>query len=127
MQRGNRNNNRMIRPNNMFQNRSQRPISRRLYISNLNSTFTNYELQRIFSELGNLQRCGIFWDRLGNSKGTAIIEYDSVEAAREAIRRFNNTSVGRGQRMQVEYANRRQPMWRKEGLRLGGRRKFNNY
>ena len=69
----------------------------RLRVSNLAKAITNKELQvllklnkTIFSEIGKLKRCGIRWDRLGNSLGTADIEYFSNEDAAKAIRSFDS-------------------------------------
>ena len=70
-------------------NRELRPISKRIFVSNLNAEFTNYELQQIFSKVGDLKKCGIHWDQLGNSRRTAEIEYLNVEAALEAVKQFH--------------------------------------
>jgi RNA recognition motif-containing protein len=36
-----------------------------------------------------LRKCGIHWDDLGNSKGTADVEYERPEDAKAAIKEFN--------------------------------------
>ena len=48
-----------------------------------------YLLQTIFSKIGTLKRCGIHWDELGNSKGTADLEYERAEDAKAALKEFN--------------------------------------
>ena len=78
--------------NNQNSNGILRPVSTRLFVSNLNKDFTNFELQKIFSKVGNLLRCGIHWDKLGNSRETAEIEYDNIESAQEALNQFHSKS-----------------------------------
>jgi RNA recognition motif-containing protein len=36
-----------------------------------------------------LKRCGVHWDNLGNSKGTADIEYFNTVDAQRAIKEFD--------------------------------------
>ena len=72
---------------------------RRLFVSNLHKDIINSELkvwnnkftilQTIFSKIGTLKRCGIHWDALGTSKGTADIEYERAEDAKAALKEFN--------------------------------------
>jgi RNA recognition motif-containing protein len=40
--------------------------------------------------VGPLRRCGIHWDNLGNSKGTADVEYERSDDARKAIDEFDS-------------------------------------
>lgn len=47
-------------------------------------------IQKIFEQIGTLKRCGIHFDKIGNSKGTADIEYENPEHAELAIQRFNS-------------------------------------
>jgi RNA recognition motif-containing protein len=47
----------------------------------------------LFSDIGELKRCGIHWDILGNSLGTADIEYVNPEHAKKAIEDFNSKSL----------------------------------
>ncbi len=37
-----------------------------------------------------MKRCGIHWDKLGHSKGTADIEFETPEAAKKAINEYNS-------------------------------------
>lgn len=76
-----------------------RPVSNRLFISNLNPSLSNFDLKvsietkdnkKIFSRYGDLTRCGLHWDILGNSRGTADIEYETIEDAQEAIRSLDS-------------------------------------
>jgi hypothetical protein len=54
-----------------------------------------------------------------------LIEYDSIESAKEAIAKFDNTDVGNGEKMHVQYVKKRYLGFRKDGLRLGQRRTYN--
>jgi RNA recognition motif-containing protein len=50
----------------------------------------NINLKQIFSRIGRLKRCGIHWDNLGNSKGTADVEYEKPDDARKAFDEFDS-------------------------------------
>ena len=43
--------------------------------------------------MGKLIKCGIHWDRLGNSKGTAYIQYENIPSARRAIEELNSKNI----------------------------------
>ncbi len=42
--------------------------------------------------MGVLKRCGIHWDNLGNSKGTADVEYERSENALKAIEEYDSNN-----------------------------------
>ena len=74
------------------QNR-QKPLRKgntRLRISNLNKSITNEELKKIFQEYGKLTRCGVHFNKMGDSQGTADIEYETHEEAENAIKKLNS-------------------------------------
>lgn len=90
-----------------YSGRSSRPRTqgvrkdsrRRLRITNLNKSITNDKLkvihylflfQTLFEEYGKLTRCGVHFDKMGGSKGTADIEYESHEDAEKAIGKLNS-------------------------------------
>jgi THO complex subunit 4 len=58
--------------------------------SELKVYLNNYSQQNIFSRVGQLKRCGIHWDELGNSKGTADVEFLNPIDAKRAIEEFNS-------------------------------------
>lgn len=62
----------------------------RLHITNLNPSVSNGELKKIFETKGTLKRCGIHYDVLGKSKGTADVEYEKEEDAKKAFEEFNS-------------------------------------
>jgi len=49
-------------------------------------------LKAIFLQCGPLKRCGIHWDDLGNSLGTADIEYFNEDNAKRAIKEYHSNS-----------------------------------
>ena len=87
----------------------------------MNKDFTNVDLQNIFKPFGYLVQCGIHWDRLGNSKGTASIEYENIGSCRRAIRALDGKVIG-GINLRVRFVKKTAVQFRKNGLRLGKRR-----
>ena len=73
----------------------QRDTRTRLFITNLHRGVTNQELQKLFGAKGKLKRCGVIYDKMGKSTGTADIEYERAEDAKEAINAFNNAEIDR--------------------------------
>ena len=72
---------------------SQRDNRRRLFITNLNKTVTNIELKNLFQKYGRLRRCGINFTQLGQSKGTADVEFERHRDAVSAIRSLNKAEI----------------------------------
>lgn len=78
------------RPSQGIRNQSyNKDIRKRLHISNLSRAFQNSDLRKLFEEFGALKRCGVHFDQLGNSKGTADIEFETHESAEKAITKLN--------------------------------------
>ncbi len=94
-QRNNFNNNQRRNTNNQINRRRnfQRDNRRRLYITNLNKTVTNDELKKLFQKFGKLRRCGVNFTQLGQSKGTADIEFERHRDAVFAIRKLNRADI----------------------------------
>jgi RNA recognition motif-containing protein len=70
----------------------------RLLVTNLHQNIINSELKvrgylfkTIFEKVGPLKRCGIHWDNLGNSKGTADVEFFKSEDAKKAVEEFDSS------------------------------------
>jgi RNA recognition motif-containing protein len=78
-----------------------------LFLTNLHFDVTNAQLREKAQEFGKLVRLGINWDRLGKSKGTAEIEYQSAEEAKAALEQLNGVEL-EGRPLTVKYA-RQQP------------------
>ena len=72
--------------------RRQRGIRNRrrgvkILVRNLTRNATNLDIKYLFERIGPLKRCGINWNNLGESKGTAEVEYlyrrDAFKACKE--------------------------------------------
>ncbi len=49
--------------------------------------------QEIFGTCGQLKRCGIHWDEMGYSKGTADVEYFRTEDAKKAVEEYKSNII----------------------------------
>ena len=76
---------------------------RRLKIENLNKEFQNTELKKLFEPFGKLIRCGINFNKMGKSKGTADIEFSKHEECEKAINKLDNAEID-GVKVRVKYA-----------------------
>ena len=47
-------------------------------------------MKEIFATCGALKRCGIHWDQMGYSKGTADVEFNKPEDAKKAVDELNS-------------------------------------
>ena len=77
----------------------------RLIITNLHKGVNNQELKGIFEKIGPLKRCGVHWDKVGNSTGVADVEYVNPKDAKEAVEYFNKAEI-EGIFMKVQYNDR---------------------
>ncbi|UXI21594.1 HMG box transcription factor BBX [Sarcoptes scabiei] len=73
--------------------RSSKPAT--LHVSNLAMTVTSEDLDELFSSFGNLRRAFVHYDQLGNSIGTAEIEFERRDEAFEAQQKLNNVPLDR--------------------------------
>ena len=76
---------------------------RRLKIQNLNKDFQNSELKKLFEPFGKLIRCGIHFNKMGESTGIADIEFSSHEECENAINKLDNAEIN-GVKLRVKYA-----------------------
>lgn len=91
----NRINNRLL-PRNNFNFRKRRNFFyRKLYISNLDPSISNNQLNELFSVVGELVNCYIHYDNMGNSLGTANVEYKYPESARRAVQELNGAQIAK--------------------------------
>ena len=121
-QRNNFNNNQRRNTNNQINRRRnfQRDNRRRLYITNLNKRITNDELIKIFKKYGKLRRCGVNFTQLGQSKGTADVEFERHRDAVFAIRKLNGADID-GKMVYVRFSNLRSIGRIGRRIRLGNR------
>ena len=76
---------------------------RRLKVLNLNKEFQNSELKKLFEPYGKLIRCGIHFNKMGESTGTADIEFSSHKECEDAINKLDNAEID-GVKVRVKYA-----------------------
>ncbi|XWS74995.1 hypothetical protein CRYUN_Cryun01aG0047100 [Craigia yunnanensis] len=73
----------------------------KLYISNLDYGVSNEDIKVLFSEVGDLKRYSINYDKSGRSKGTAEVVFFRQTDALAAIKRYNNVQLD-GKPMKIE-------------------------
>ncbi|KAL3530718.1 hypothetical protein ACH5RR_010040 [Cinchona calisaya] len=73
----------------------------KLYISDLDYGVSNEDIKELFSEVGDLKRHTVHYDRSGRSKGTAEIVYSRRQDAMAAVKRYNNVQLD-GKPMKIE-------------------------
>ncbi|XP_042419078.1 THO complex subunit 4B-like [Zingiber officinale] len=73
----------------------------KLYISNLEFGVSNEDIKELFSEVGDLKRYSINYDRSGRSKGSAEVVFARRTDAIAAVKRYNNVLLD-GKPMKIE-------------------------
>lgn len=76
---------------------------KRLFVKNLTLDSNNASVFDHFSQYGTLTRCLVNWDKLGKSKGTAIVQYEEHAEAEKALKESNGAEL-KGQAIEVAWA-----------------------
>ena len=74
-------------------NLRSRTKNSRIIVRNLAKTITNYDLKKLFEKIGPLKRCGIKWNNLGESKGTADVEFVYEKDAIRAKKKYDYKQI----------------------------------
>src|SRR3989338_8627839 len=96
----------------------------RLYVGNLPYTVNQAKLEEIFSPFGAIVSATVITDKFsGRSKGFGFVEFESDDAAREAIAKLDGTDM-EGRPLRVNEAKPREESAPRSGGFGGGRGGF---
>ncbi|XP_010450528.1 PREDICTED: THO complex subunit 4D [Camelina sativa] len=74
----------------------------RLHVTNLDQGVTNEDIRELFSEIGELERYAIHYDKNGRPSGTAEVVYPRRSDAIQALKKYNNVLLdGRPMRLEI--------------------------
>ncbi|KAK4758409.1 hypothetical protein SAY87_019710 [Trapa incisa] len=76
-------------------------IGTKLYVSNLDRGVTNDDIRELFSEIGDVKRYAIHYDKTGRPSGSAEVVYTRRSDAFSAHKRYNNVLLD-GKPMKIE-------------------------
>ena len=111
-------------------NRRQRGLRYRrrgvkILVRNLTRNATNNDIKYLFEKIGPLKRCGINWNNLGESKGTAEVEYLYHKDAFKACKELDYKSIrGVPIRLEIREGQKRIVLNRRDRDRRSGERRF---
>ena len=95
-------------------------MSQKLFIGGLPFSTSTEELTQLFNQVPGVENVTIATDRdTGRSRGFGFVEMSTSEAAAEAVRKFNGTTLG-GRTLTVEIAKPSAPRGSGGGFRSGG-------
>jgi RNA recognition motif-containing protein len=97
-------------------------MSQKLFIGGLPFSTSTEELGQLFNQVPGVENVTVVTDRdTGRSRGFAFVEMTTSEAADEAVRKFNGTTLG-GRTLTVEIAKPSAPRGNGGDRRGGGYR-----
>ncbi|CAL9151364.1 unnamed protein product [Musa hybrid cultivar] len=96
------------------------PRGTNLYIKNLDWDITDDVLRQRFSAYGNISSAVVMKDRDGKSRGFGFVDFESPEAAKNALENLNGSDLG-SKSLYVGYAQKRSERDKLLRLRFAGR------
>ena len=88
----------------------------KILVRNLTRNATNLDIKYLFEKIGPLKRCGINWNNLGESKGTAEVEYYYRKDAFKACKELDYKSIrGVPIRLEIREGQKRIILNRRDG------------
>ncbi|CAL0307658.1 unnamed protein product [Lupinus luteus] len=86
-------------------------VGTKLYVSNLDHGVTNEDIRELFSEIGDLKRCALHYDKNGHPSGSAEVVYTRRSDAFVALKRYNNVLLdGKPMKLEIVGANAELPI-----------------
>ncbi|OMO84832.1 hypothetical protein CCACVL1_10631 [Corchorus capsularis] len=76
-------------------------VGTKLYVSNLDHGVTQEDIRELFSEIGELKRYAVHYDKTGRPSGSAEVVYVRRSDAFAALKRYNNVLLD-GKPMKIE-------------------------
>ncbi|KAK0595733.1 hypothetical protein LWI29_009496 [Acer saccharum] len=100
-------------------------VGSKLYVSNLHHGVTNEDIRELFSEIGELKRYAIHYDKNGRPSGSAEVVYTRKSDAFAALKRYNNVLLdGKPMKIEVVGTNAEMPISARVNVTgMNGRRK----
>ena len=100
-------------------------VGTKLYISNLDHGVANEDIRELFSEIGDLKRCVVHYDKTGHPSGSAEVVYTRRSDAFSALKRYNNVLLdGKPMKIEIVGANAELPITARVNVSgVNGRRK----
>ncbi len=78
-----------------FNSETQIPESCNIIIRNIPFNMDVEKLQSIFEHIGSIRKCRVITDDEGNSRGFGFVDFDSIDSAKEALKKNGEKYGGR--------------------------------